>query len=107
MSRNPPCSPASDRNSEVTSREKVRFVQEPTPNISIAKSRLSPESDEVENDGLSVQLAIEKKQRKKTIVNSFRLAELVPTTSTPYSSYRRKSIAFTVQSVVDTKAEEQ
>lgn len=108
MSKNPPSSPASGRNSENNSREKVRFAQETTSSSS-PKLRLStPESvGEEEKDALSVQLAIEKKQRRKTIVNSFRLAELVPTTSTPYSSYRRKSIAFTVQSVVDVKAEEQ
>lgn len=63
-------------------------------------------SDEGEND-FGRQFNNELKKRRRTIVNSFRLAELIPTTNTPYSSYRRKSVVLTAQSVVDAKAEEQ
>ena len=85
------------------SKERVRFAEEssPTPKI------FTPDGEEDERLARDGLLALEKRQRRKTIVNSFRLAELVPTTSTPHSSYRRKSIAFTVQSVVDVRAEEQ
>ncbi|KAK3704669.1 hypothetical protein QZH41_006745 [Actinostola sp. cb2023] len=59
------------------SKERVRFAEEssPTPKI------FTPDGEEDEplaRDGL---LALEKRQRRKTIVNSFRLAELVPTTT--------------------------
>ena len=48
------------------------------------------------------------RRRRNTIVNSFRLAELVPTTNTPHSQYRRKSITLlTTETVIDAKAEEQ
>ena len=69
------------------------------------------ESDEYSGEEASVlgrQMNNELKKRRKTIVNSFRLAELIPTQNTPYSSYRRKSVyMLTAQSVVESKADEQ
>lgn len=101
-------------NTKENDHEKIRFVlpeKESETTLALRhnesdRSESGEEESDLAND-LSIQLALEKRQRRKTIVNSFRLVELVPTTSTPYSSYRRKSIAFTVQSLVDTKAEEQ
>lgn len=56
----------------------------------------------------SREVTKEIRRRRNTIVNSFRLAELVPTTNTPHSQYRRKSIVIlTTETVIDTKAEEQ
>jgi hypothetical protein len=119
MSRQTPSEPsngANARKSEVNSteheQEKVRFIlpakeQQTALALRTVESDRSESGEEEPGDDLSIQLALEKRQRRKTIVNSFRLVELVPTTSTPYSSYRRKSIAFTVQNVVDVKAEEQ
>ena len=70
------------------------------------------ESDDSSGDepftNLSRQATKEIKKRRNTIINSFRLAELVPTTHTPFSSYRRKSVVvLTAQTVVDAKAEQQ
>ena len=57
---------------------------------------------------LSREVTKEMRKRRKTIVNSFRLAELVPTTNTPHSNYRRKSIVvLTTETVIDAKAEQQ
>lgn len=56
----------------------------------------------------SREVTKEIRRRRNTIVNSFRLAELVPTTNTPHSQYRRKSIVIlTTETVIDTKAEQQ
>ncbi|KAJ7378084.1 hypothetical protein OS493_024747 [Desmophyllum pertusum] len=71
------------------------------------------ESDEAISSGdepshLTREVNKEIRKRRKTIVNSFRLAELVPTTNTPHSNYRRKSIVIlTTQTVIDAKAEQQ
>ena len=71
----------------------------------------SAESDDNsgnESSTLSREVTKEIRKRRNTIVNSFRLAELVPTTNTPHSQYRRKSIVIlTTETVIDTKAEQQ
>lgn len=83
----------------VTQRSLVKFVEHPS------------ESDENSGDEpshLSREVTKEIRKRKKTIVNSFRLAELVPTTNTPHSNYRRKSVVvLTTETVIDAKAEQQ
>ena len=77
----------------------VRFIEHPS------------ESDENSGDEpshLSREVSKEIRRRRKTIVNSFRLAELVPTTNTPHSNYRRKSVVvLTTETVIDAKAEQQ
>ena len=84
---------------DVTQRALVKFVEHPS------------ESDENSGDEpshLSREVTKEIRKRKKTIVNSFRLAELVPTTNTPHSNYRRKSVVvLTTETVIDAKAEQQ
>lgn len=69
------------------------------------------ESDDNSGDEpstLSREVTKEIRRRRNTIVNSFRLAELVPTTNTPHSQYRRKSIVtLTTETVIDAKAEQQ
>lgn len=73
---------------------------------------VEPHSESDENNGeepspLSREVTKEIRKRRKTIVNSFRLAELVPTTNTPHSNYRRKSIVvLTTETVIDAKAEQ-
>lgn len=60
-----------------------------------------------ESSALNREVTQEIRRRRKTIVDSFRLAELVPTTNTPHSQYRRKSIALlTPETVIDAKAEQ-
>lgn len=70
----------------------------------------SAESDDNsgnESSTLSREVTKEIRKRRNTIVNSFRLAELVPTTNTPHSQYRRKSIVIlTTETVIDNKAEQ-
>ena len=83
-----------------------------TPQAALIKF-VEPHSDSDENNGeepslLSREVTKEIRKRRKTIVNSFRLAELVPTTNTPHSNYRRKSIVvLTTETVIDAKAEQQ
>lgn len=76
----------------------VRFIEHPS------------ESDENSGDEpshLSREVSKEIRRRRKTIVNSFRLAELVPTKNTPHSNYRRKSVVvLTTETVIDAKAEQ-
>lgn len=89
---------------------KVRDVV--TPQRALVKFIEHPsESDENGGDEpshLSREVTKEIRRRRKTIVNSFRLAELVPTTNTPHSNYRRKSVVvLTTETVIDAKAEQQ
>lgn len=78
--------------------------------VKFTAERLS-ESDDNSGDEpshLRREVVKEIRSRRKTIVNSFRLAELVPTTNTPHSHYRRKSIVvLTTETVIDAKAEQQ
>lgn len=63
---------------------------------------------ERENSVLSREIVKEQKRRKNTIVGSFRLAELIPTSNTPFTNYRRKSSSIlNAELVVDEKATEQ
>lgn len=68
----------------------------------------SDDNGSEEPTALSREATKEIRKRRNTIVNSFRLAELVPTTNTPHSQYRRKSIVvLTTETVIDAKAEQQ
>lgn len=68
----------------------------------------SDENSGEDSSALNQEVSKEIRRRRNTIVNSFRLAELVPTTNTPHSQYRRKSIAvLTTETVIDAKAEQQ
>lgn len=83
-----------------------------TPQKALVKFTEHPsESDEYSGDEpshLSREVSKEIRRRRKTIVNSFRLAELVPTKNTPHSNYRRKSVVvLTTETVIDAKAEQQ
>ena len=63
---------------------------------------------ERENSTLSLEIVREQKRRKNTIVGSFRLAELIPTSNTPFTNYRRKSSGIlNAELVVNEKATEQ
>ncbi|KAK2567014.1 Tetratricopeptide repeat protein 16 [Acropora cervicornis] len=67
----------------------------------------SDENSGEDSSALNQEVSKEIRRRRNTIVNSFRLAELVPTTNTPHSQYRRKSIAvLTTETVIDAKAEQ-
>ena len=66
------------------------------------------EQSDRESADLSLQIVREQRRRRKTIVSSFRLAELVPTSNTPFTNYRRKSKSvLNAELVVDYKANEQ
>ena len=66
------------------------------------------EQSDRESADLSLEIVREQRRRRKTIVSSFRLAELVPTSNTPFTNYRRKSTSvLNAELVVDYKANEQ
>lgn len=95
-------------------------IKEPCRSIVKSSSKLKTNSDssgeesgdvdkpEREKTTLSREIVKEQKRRKKTIVGSFRLAELIPTSNTPFTNYRRKSTAvLNAELVVDQRATHQ
>lgn len=83
--------------------------KEPQKGLVKFVDHLSESDENSGEDSLALDQEVSKeiRRRRNTIVNSFRLAELVPTTNTPHSQYRRKSIAvLTTETVIDAKAEQ-
>lgn len=108
MSRNTPTEVVEQR--IANGGENEAKLKEPQKGLVKFVDRLS-ESDEnsgEDSSALNQEVTKEIRRRRNTFVNSFRLAELVPTTNTPHSQYRRKSIAvLTTETVIDAKAEQQ
>ena len=107
MPRNTPVKPpeGNEKDNEEYSR-KSALSEKPLVKFIEHVSESDENSDEPST--LSHEVTKEIRKRRNTIVNSFRLAELVPTTNTPHSQYRRKSIVtLTTETVIDAKAEQQ
>lgn len=109
MERNTPVK-LSEGNEE-ESEENLKETELPQKPLVKFVEHLSESDDNNSGDEpspLTREATKEIRNRRNTIVNSFRLAELVPTTNTPHSQYRRKSITvLTTETVIDAKAEEQ